>query len=259
MGDVGDTTQEDGVAHIERAADFTGVGAQFEAEVGGASIDPGIGAVVAEAFVTAQVDAGEPVALQGKRRHLLQAGQGLFRRQTARQAQEQAHVNRIVCHSPVTAPHQRLPDLLLAQAEIRVELCGNEDLGIAHVLACQILNDFEGVALDSCRGASSRPDVVAEELVEGLEIGKGPLLRQPGLVLGQFLAARMQLLNRAPAEDALEVQVHLRFGQARQTRFQVRIVQPAATYVGTAHTALLDWNVLRGDNYRHFMQVLLYY
>jgi len=49
-------------------------------------------------------------------------------------------------------------------------------------------------------------------------------------------------LNRAPAEGALEVQVHLRFGQARQTRFQVRIVQPAAPYVGLAHAALLAWS-----------------
>ena len=149
MGDVGDTAQEGGIAHVERAADFTGVGAQFKAKVGGASIDTDKGAVVAVAFVTLQVDAGEPAALQGKRRHLLQADQGLFRRLAAPQAQEQAHVNLVLLHGPVAAPHYRLPDLLLAQAKIRVEPLSDDDLGIAHVLARQILEHFEGVALDS--------------------------------------------------------------------------------------------------------------
>src|SRR5712691_10627482 len=64
-----------------------------------------------------------------------------------------------------------------------------------------------------------------------------PRLRQPGLAFGQLLATRVQLPGRAPAQRALEVQVHLRFGHARQTRFQVRLVQPAATRVDTAHTA----------------------
>ena len=58
----------------------------------------------------------------------------LFRRLVARQAQEQARVNRVVCHGSVAAPHHCLPDLLLAQAEHRVESLSDDDLGIAHVL-----------------------------------------------------------------------------------------------------------------------------
>jgi hypothetical protein len=42
-----------------------------------------------------------------------------------------------------------------------------------------------------------------------------------------------------PDTSLSSVKVHLRFGHARQTCFQVRSVQPAAMHVDSAHTALL--------------------
>jgi len=70
------------------------------------------------------------------------------------------------------------------------------------------------------------------------------LYRCPRLQVGSLAlagskggAARTTLPAFLPALPS--VKVHLRFGHARQTCFQVRIVQPAAMHVDSAHTALL--------------------